>query len=156
MVPFYGQGMNCGFEDVLVFDEIITKHLGDTKTPSTSVMESILTEYSTVRSKVLSFLIQDAEAMCDLAYHNYIEMRSHVTSASYLFRKSVESFIYKTTGRCMPLYSMVSFSRIRYSEALERFESQTKVWETTGAIAKWVGIAGFLVGLGLARKKLYS
>ena len=85
MVPFYGQGMNCGFEDVLVLDEIFQKHLGRSSSaspPSPAKLEMILKEYSHVRNP-------DAEAMCDLALHNYIEMRSSVTKPGYLLRKMV-------------------------------------------------------------------
>ncbi|RKO89768.1 hypothetical protein BDK51DRAFT_7204, partial [Blyttiomyces helicus] len=89
MVPFYGQGMNCGFEDVLILDEILTKHLGPPSgaeqpgRPSPAALEAALAEYSATRGP-------DAAAMCDLALHNYIEMRSSVTKRSYLVRKTVE------------------------------------------------------------------
>jgi kynurenine 3-monooxygenase len=83
MVPFYGQGMNCGFEDVLVLDEIFDKFLLDSRTPPTvKQLTMILDEYSRFRNP-------DAEAMCDLALHNYIEMRSSITKPGYLLRKKV-------------------------------------------------------------------
>ena len=87
MVPFYGQGMNCGFEDVLVLEEIFQKHLGSSSRvqppPTSKQLEEILEEYSSFRNP-------DAEAMCDLALHNYIEMRSSVTKPGYLLRKKVK------------------------------------------------------------------
>ena len=59
MVPFYGQGMNCGMEDCLVLEDALDKHKGD--------LEKSLEEYSINRNP-------DAEAMCDLAMYNYIEV----------------------------------------------------------------------------------
>merc|ERR1719223_926168 len=112
--------MNCGFEDVLVLNEIFENHMNG-KVPTENELKEILEEYSKTRNP-------DAEAMCDLAQHNYIEMRSHVTKPKYLIRKKVEGFLHKLFPKSIiPLYSMVSFSRIRYSEAMARFNTQT-VW----------------------------
>ena len=58
MVPFYGQGMNCGMEDCLVLNDMMDKH---------NDLETVLTEYSKFRNP-------DAEAMCDLAMYNYVEV----------------------------------------------------------------------------------
>src|ERR1700756_3978386 len=60
IVPFYGQGMNCGFEDCVVLDELITKHNEN--------WEVILQEYQTLRKP-------DGDAIADLAVGNFIEMR---------------------------------------------------------------------------------
>ncbi len=141
MVPFYGQGMNCGFEDILVFDQIFSKHLDGKTVPTPDQLTNILKEYSEFRNP-------DAEAICDLAMNNYIEMRSSVTKPGYLIRKKIEGFLYRFMPKTViPLYTMVSFSRIRYSEALERYHRQTGWFETAWTIVK-VGIVGSLVGLG--------
>lgn len=72
MVPFYGQGMNCGFEDVSVLASILKKHgIHGTGRPDPVVLETALDEYTRTRSV-------DAHAMCDLAMHNYVEMRKDV------------------------------------------------------------------------------
>jgi kynurenine 3-monooxygenase len=63
MVPFYGQGMNAGFQDVLVFDKLLDELGGD--------LARVLPAYTTRRHP-------DAVAICDLAQYNYIEMRSKV------------------------------------------------------------------------------
>lgn len=60
MVPFYGQGMNCGFEDVVVFFEILDKHGFDN-------INRVLDEYSRTR-------VPDAHSICDLAQRNYEEV----------------------------------------------------------------------------------
>ncbi|KAJ3106873.1 hypothetical protein HDU97_005360 [Phlyctochytrium planicorne] len=153
MVPFYGQGMNCGFEDCLVLDEILTKHLGprgseQTKRPNPAKVEEALNEYSITRHK-------DAVAICDLAMYNYVEMRSSVTKFSYLLRKKVEAFLHRWFPKSViPLYTMVSFSRIPYSEAMERFNKQTSWFNFAGKVCSWGSI---ILGLGLgavAAKKL--
>ena len=78
MVPFYGQGMNCGFEDTLVLHEILDKFQYN--------FEQALPEYSIIRNP-------DAEAIIDLAMHNYIEMRAHVNSRVYLLRKKLDGWL---------------------------------------------------------------
>ncbi|KAJ3000223.1 hypothetical protein HDV02_000136 [Globomyces sp. JEL0801] len=129
MVPFYGQGMNCGFEDILVLDEIFTKHIQPNSIPTKEQMNTVLTEYSQIRNP-------DAHAICDLALNNYVEMRSSVIDPKYLFRKKVESFLHRIIPQTVtPLYSMVSFSRTRYSEALAKYKKQTKWFE-----AFWTGL----------------
>ncbi|KAJ3210189.1 hypothetical protein HDU67_005572 [Dinochytrium kinnereticum] len=136
MVPFYGQGMNCGFEDCLVLDEILTKHVGErgsekSKHPDPADIEAALTEYSRTRHR-------DAAAMCDLAMYNYVEMRSSVTKTGYLIRKKVESFLHRYFPKSViPLYTMVSFSRIPYADALERFNRQTQWFNLAGSVGIW-------------------
>ncbi|EGF78217.1 hypothetical protein BATDEDRAFT_35821 [Batrachochytrium dendrobatidis JAM81] len=165
MVPFYGQGMNCGFEDVLILDNLFSKHLDtlsisidshdDRKVPqlemftlssisnmyvmsapTPSQLASILKEYSTIRNP-------DAEAICDLALNNYIEMRSSVTTWSYLLRKKFESAMYALFPNLItPLYTMVSFSRIPYSEAMRKWKAQTWWYRTVGRASIWCGVLG--------------
>ncbi|XP_066282709.1 kynurenine 3-monooxygenase-like isoform X2 [Branchiostoma lanceolatum] len=110
MVPFYGQGMNCGFEDCLVFDEIM-EELGND-------LSKVLPEFSVVRSP-------DAHAICDLAMYNYIEMRESVNSRWFLMRKKVDACLHAIMPRVfIPLYTMVSFSRIRYHVVINKARKQ--------------------------------
>ncbi|CAH1261560.1 KMO [Branchiostoma lanceolatum] len=110
MVPFYGQGMNCGFEDCLVFDEIM-EELGND-------LSKVLPEFSVVRSP-------DAHAICDLAMYNYIEMRESVNSRWFLMRKKVDACLHAIMPRVfIPLYTMVSFSRIRYHVVINKAKKQ--------------------------------
>ncbi|MEO9482574.1 MAG: NAD(P)/FAD-dependent oxidoreductase [Ekhidna sp.] len=104
IVPFYGQGMNSGFEDVRLFVEMAEKMSWD--------WDEILPEYSTHRKK-------DADAISELALHNFLEMRDHVAHPDFLRRKKLEAQIQeKFPEDWIPLYSMVTFSDIPYSEAL--------------------------------------
>lgn len=102
-VPFYGQGMNAGFEDCTVMWELMQKHNEDW----TKVFE----EYEDLRKP-------DGDAVQDLSLHNYYVMRDHVADPQFLLQKSFERRIQELyPEKYMPLYSQVSFSNIRYSEA---------------------------------------
>ncbi|XP_043913970.1 kynurenine 3-monooxygenase [Protopterus annectens] len=113
MVPFYGQGMNAGFEDCLVFDELMDKFHNDFGT--------CLPEFSRLR-------VPDDQAIVDLAMYNYVEMRAHVNSKWFIFRRHVDNFLHLLFPRTVvPLYTMVTFTRIRYHEVIKRWTWQTKV-----------------------------
>uniref|UniRef100_A0A8C7WGT6 Kynurenine 3-monooxygenase n=1 Tax=Oncorhynchus mykiss TaxID=8022 RepID=A0A8C7WGT6_ONCMY len=113
VVPFYGQGMNAGFEDCLVFNEIMDQLNED--------FSAVLPEYTRVR-------VPDDHAIADLAMYNYVEMRSHVNSKWFLFRKYVDNFLHMIMPRTViPLYTMVTFTRTRYHEAVKRWHWQDKV-----------------------------
>uniref|UniRef100_A0AAQ5YRD4 Kynurenine 3-monooxygenase n=1 Tax=Amphiprion ocellaris TaxID=80972 RepID=A0AAQ5YRD4_AMPOC len=119
VVPFYGQGMNAGFEDCIVFDEIMDR------------FNAVLPEYTRVR-------VPDDHAIADLAMYNYIEMRAHVNSKWFLFRKHVDNFLHFLMPRAViPLYTMVTFTRTRYHEAVERWHWQDKVIHFEKIIVIW-------------------
>ncbi len=104
IVPFYGQGMNSGFEDVRLFVEMGEQLKWQ--------WNDILPRYAKMRKK-------DADAISELALHNFIEMRDHVGDPSFLKRKEIEAVIQENYPKdWTPLYSMVTFSDIPYSEAL--------------------------------------
>ncbi|KXN68132.1 kynurenine 3-monooxygenase [Conidiobolus coronatus NRRL 28638] len=118
MVPFYGQGMNCGFEDIVKLFDIFKQLNIDGKDPQ--ALSNALDEYTKTRHL-------DVVAICDLALHNYIEMSSSVTDYSYLIRKKIETVLHKIMpSRVIPLYTMVSFTSIPYSEVIKRWDNQTK------------------------------
>lgn len=104
IVPFYGQGMNAGFEDVSILDELMTKHGED--------WNSLFLEFQATRKP-------DADAIADLALKNFIEMRDLVGQEWFLKRKKIERALYETfPGKFIPQYSMVSFTNTPYSEAV--------------------------------------
>ncbi|XP_020627664.1 kynurenine 3-monooxygenase-like [Orbicella faveolata] len=128
MVPFYGQGTNCAFEDCLVLDGLLEKHNND--------FGIALPEYSRIRNK-------DAEAMCDLAMYNYIVMRSLVTSPVFLMKKKLFNFLHWLMPKTfIPLYTMVSFSQIPYKTVIERSQWQEKV------VKRAVVVSFLMAGLG--------
>ncbi len=102
-VPFYGQGMNCGFEDCSVMWELMQKH--DENWPV------IFEEYQKERKP-------EGDAVQDLSLHNYYVMRDFVGDPEFLLQKKFERRIEQLyPEKYMPLYSQVSFSHIKYSEA---------------------------------------
>jgi kynurenine 3-monooxygenase len=114
IVPFYGQGMNAGFEDCYVLNQILDKHLDN--------WEISLQEYQEKR-------IPDANAIAELALNNFVEMRDLVADEKFLLRKKIEAKMYELyPEKWTPLYSMVTFSpETRYSEALAKGKKQDAI-----------------------------
>ncbi|OBA24365.1 kynurenine 3-monooxygenase [Metschnikowia bicuspidata var. bicuspidata NRRL YB-4993] len=117
MVPFYGQGMNCGFEDVHVLMQLLEQ--------SNGLLDAAFGKYTGARKA-------DLDAICKLALDNYYEMSTKVTDPFYLLRKKVDYYLGKYANDVLfpwvPMYSMVSFrGDIRYSEAVAREQRQTRV-----------------------------
>lgn len=112
-VPFYGQGMNGGFEDCTVLSELMTKHNED--------WDKIFAEYSEVRKP-------DGDALQDLSLENYFVMRDYVADPQFLLQKKIEAKFAKLyPDKWMPLYSQVTFSNIRYSVAYQNGQRQDKI-----------------------------
>merc|ERR1711992_473200 len=133
MVPFYGQGMNCGMEDVLVLDEMFKKYPEDRL--------KVFEEYSKHRNP-------DAEAMCDLAMYNYIEMRDLVARRSFLLRKLLDNFLYWIFPRkWVPLYTSVTFTRMRYHHCISNKKWQDELLEKIGNFMAMSSVAAGLGGL---------
>lgn len=106
VVPFFGQGMNCSFEDCVVLDE---------------KMEQFGMDWNKVFPAYFESRKTNADAIADMALENFIEMRDKVADPKFLLRKQVEhileeKFPEKFTGR----YVMVSFTNIPYREAFNR------------------------------------
>jgi kynurenine 3-monooxygenase len=115
IVPFYGQGMNSGFEDTSVFSEMYDEQSED--------MLKLFNDYSDQRAP-------DGNAIADLALYNYIEMRDLAGDEDFLLRKKIErKFSDLYPNKWMPLYSQVTFSHIRYSDALAAGERQRKIMD---------------------------
>ncbi len=127
VVPFYGQGMNAGFEDIYVLNQIIEKH-GDN-------WESIFQEYQKERKP-------NADAIAELSYRNFIEMSSKTADPHFLLQKKIEKhFASKHPEKWLPAYSRVTFSDRPYAEALALGDTQEaimqKVMEIPGIESKW-------------------
>jgi kynurenine 3-monooxygenase len=115
IVPFYGEGMNCGFEDCRVLDELIEEHDRD--------WTKVLSAYQLLRKP-------NGDAIADLSLRNFIEMRDLVADPTFLLRKKIESKIFKKhPEKWVPLYSQVKFSDIPYAEALAEGLRQDKIME---------------------------
>ncbi|WP_299984222.1 NAD(P)/FAD-dependent oxidoreductase [uncultured Pontibacter sp.] len=113
VVPFYGQGMNAGFEDITVLDQMLENFDGD--------WESLFKKFERKRKP-------DADAIADLAVMNFIEMRDKVADPRFLLRKKIEGKINQQyPDKWIPLYSMVTFTDLPYSYALETGREQDKI-----------------------------
>ncbi len=111
IVPFFGQGMNAGFEDCVVLNSLIDKHKEE--------WTKIFPEYQYLRKP-------DGDAIADLAIGNFVEMRDKTADPKFLLQKKIEArFSEKHPDKWIPLYSMVTYSpHIRYSTALKAGEKQ--------------------------------
>ncbi|QLG73337.1 hypothetical protein HG535_0E04210 [Zygotorulaspora mrakii] len=120
MVPFYGQGMNCGFEDVKVLMKLLDKNKNRTE---------VFEQYSKQRH-------EDLVAIVTLAKNNYKEMSHDVTSKMFLMRKKLDGVLGKVLkGKWLPLYTMVSFrDDIAYHKAIEISRKQTAILKLLQAI----------------------
>ena len=117
MVPFYGQGMNAGLEDV----RVLFQHL-DAYPPTTAGRGEALEAYSSER-------VQDVHTINDLALSNYWEMHAGVRSPTYLIRKTVEEFLSDKvpSSGFETQYSRVSFSNQRYSDVARVVTRQKRI-----------------------------
>jgi kynurenine 3-monooxygenase len=114
MVPFYGQGMNAGLEDVRVLFDFLDKYPED--------RSKALSEYTKERTP-------DAQTINDLALGNYQEMASDVKKPLYLLRKWVEEqlYLYVPSAGWATQYSRVTFSNMRYSDVQKAAQRQANV-----------------------------
>ncbi len=104
VVPFYGQGMNCSFEDCVVLDDCLEKYQGD--------WEKSLAEYQIKRKP-------NADAIATLAVQNFIEMRDLVGQPEFLRKKRLEHALSELyPGVYKSQYERVTFSNEDYAEAL--------------------------------------
>lgn len=121
IVPFYGQGMNCGFEDCVVLNQLIDKHKEQ--------WPQVLEEFQQLRKP-------DGDAIADLAVANFIEMRDKTADPKFLLQKKIEArFSQKHPEKWIPLYSMVTYSpEIRYSVALREGLRQQAIMDSVMAL----------------------
>lgn len=113
IVPFYGQGMNCSFEDVAVMDDCIEADFPD--------WENVFKAYQSKR-KV------NADAVADLALQNFVEMRDLVGDADFLKKKEVEHSLTELYADVFKSqYELVTFSHYPYSVALKQGETNDKI-----------------------------
>ncbi|MCB9229369.1 MAG: FAD-dependent monooxygenase [Deltaproteobacteria bacterium] len=112
MVPFHGQGMNCGFEDCAVMSELMDQ--GD--------------NFSDIFQNFEKRRREDCHAIATMALENYVEMRSLVKDTQYLLRKEISFILEQNFPRYfIPRYSMVMFHRIPYQEAFQRGQKQEEI-----------------------------
>lgn len=124
IVPFYGQGMNAGFEDCRILNQIITEwEQQHTNTDGSADWQAILPRYQTQR-------LPNGNAIAELALQNFVEMRDLVTDPKFLLRKKIEGYFHlHFPAQWSTLYSLVTFSHTPYSEALRISGVQNRLFE---------------------------
>tara|TARA_R110001583_G_scaffold1708_2_gene13210 strand:- start:19 stop:1515 length:1497 start_codon:yes stop_codon:yes gene_type:complete len=118
IVPFYGQGMNASFEDVVEFDNILDNFKNPT---SKSDWETIFKAYESTRKK-------DTDAIADLAIDNFHEMKAHVNNDLFRKKRNLEMALEKHFPKeYSSKYSLVTFNAtIGYREAMLKGRAQDK------------------------------
>jgi kynurenine 3-monooxygenase len=120
IVPFYGQGMNAGFEDCTVLDDLLDAHGED--------WANVLPQYSRKQKP-------NGDAIAELALLNFIEMRDLVGQPEFLLQKKIEAwFSNKHPDRWTPLYTQVTFSHTPYAEALANGRRQEAIMREVMAL----------------------
>lgn len=113
IVPFFGQGINCGFEDCTCLLELLDRYGAD--------WPRVYREFEIARK-------ENTDAIADMAVENFIEMRDLVADPRFLFRKKVELALEERYPRLfVPKYAMVTFHRIPYAVAMRRGEIQERI-----------------------------
>jgi kynurenine 3-monooxygenase len=106
IVPFHGQGMNCGFEDAVELADLLATHNDD--------HAWTFAEFERRRRP-------NAEAIAAMALENYVEMRDSVADAGFLLRRELARVLAdRHPDRFMPRYAMVTFTRMPYAQAFAR------------------------------------
>jgi kynurenine 3-monooxygenase len=113
VVPFHGQGANCAFEDAVVLDACVRARAPD--------WNAVFSAFEAARK-------EHADALAQLSLDNFVEMRDLTGSRLFRARKAVEKGLYRMfPGAFMPLYMMISFSRIPYAETVRRSRRQARL-----------------------------
>lgn len=128
IVPFFGQGLNSGFEDCRILNDLLDTH--------EDRWDEALSAYQVSRKR-------DADAIAQLALDNFIEMRDLVADPTFLLRKKIEARLHELyPEKWIPLYSMVTFQDdIPYRDAQSLGDQQRKimneVMKTPGLTEDW-------------------
>lgn len=120
VVPFYGQGMNAGFEDIYALNKLM-EELGDD-------WEAIFKSYERSRKP-------NADAIAELSYRNFVEMSKKTADPKFILQKKIEKrFAKNHPDKWIPAYSRVTFSDRPYTEALALGDAQESIMKEIMAI----------------------
>jgi len=140
IIPFYGEGMNAGFEDCRVLNDLLNTH-GDAN------WDEVLPLYAASRKP-------NGDAIAALSQRNFIEMRDLVADPRFILRKKIEGRLQQRhPDKWLPLYSQVKFSDIAYSEAWNEGLRHDRIMEQVlampGIEEKWESeeVEGMALGL---------
>ena len=121
IVPFYGEGMNAGYEDCKVLNDLLNEYGDDN-------WAEVLTRYAAERKP-------NGDAIADLSLRNFVEMRDLVADPKFLLRKKIEGHLQQRhPDKWLPLYSQVKFSDIAYKDAWKEGLRHDRIMEEVLAI----------------------
>lgn len=127
VLPFYGQGANAAFEDCLVLSECLAAHAPD--------REQAFARFQALRKR-------NTDALADLSLANFVEMRDHTASRTFLLARRLEKDLHRLfPARFVPLYTMVTFSRTPYAEAVARARRQWRIVKLAAAAPVAAGLS---------------
>jgi kynurenine 3-monooxygenase len=130
VVPFYGQGMNAAFEDCVVLDECLEEFPEN--------RHRAFAEYFRRRK-------ENADALADLAIGNFIEMRDKTASKTFRAKKKLDHALEAALpGIYLPLYTMVTFTRMPYAKAAKRAQIQDALVYTSLFLIAAILVAAML------------
>jgi kynurenine 3-monooxygenase len=139
VVPFYGQGMNAAFEDCIVLDECLAKFADNRERAFAGYFE---------RRK------ENADALADLAIGNFIEMRDKTASRTFRAKKKLDHLLEAALpGVYLPLYTMVTFTRIPYAQAARRARLQDRILYTALVTLVLIGILALAILLARSQRQ---
>jgi kynurenine 3-monooxygenase len=137
IVPFYGQGANASFEDCEALADALA---------SSPTIDDALRAYESAR-------IANANAIADMALRNFIEMRDLTGRASFKWKKKIEHALNRVMpATFVPLYDLVSFSTVPYSEAKARGAANDRAIRTAVGVGASLAVAAVAVAVLLATK----
>lgn len=112
IIPFYGQGLNCGFEDCTFLNECFDKY---------NNWEDLFQNYEKERKK-------NTDAIAELSYDNFLELREKVADPTFVLKRKLEAELESAySDQFQSKYSMVTFTRMPYEEALIRGRRQDQI-----------------------------
>jgi kynurenine 3-monooxygenase len=136
IVPFFGQGANCAFEDCIEIDDCLTETSGD--------WTAALARYEQRRKA-------NCDTIAELALDNFVEMRDRVNSPVFRAKTAAQHWLERRLpGRYVSRYELVSFTTIPYAEIPARMRRQNLV---TAAVAGLVVGVPWLASLGRRRAR---
>jgi kynurenine 3-monooxygenase len=143
IVPFYGEGMNAGYEDCKVLNDLLNEHGDDNWADRADA-------YGRKRKP-------NGDAIADLSLRNFVEMRDLVADPKFILRKKIEGRLQaKHPDKWLPLYSQVKFSDIGYKDAwnegLRHDRIMERCWPCRASRKKWESeeVEKFSAGVGVA------
>ena len=140
IVPFHGQGMNCGFEDAVELADLFAGDSGD--------VGKTFAEFERRRRP-------NAEAIAAMALENYVEMRDSVADPAFLLRRELGRMLAaRQPDRFVPRYSMVTFTRMPYAEAFARGAAQERVLRALTAGKERIGDIDLAAADAMVRAEL--